>query len=177
MKLLKCYIVIVVLALAFSPAIIYAEYLWHSRDLDPPNISLGSISHQGDEREGSATIILDVNDTVPEAYITAETSSVSQLTYTGVDRVIKDTLVTEYWIETDGDGVNSSGATEQAVIDSSAHIWTAYDHFLTTPLKITYRSGDSDGAVVTLHVKASNITDNVADSGLYSATQTLTVSW
>lgn len=54
--------------------------------------------------------------------------------------------------------------------------WTAYDTFLSSAAAVTYYSGD-EYVNVTLYARASNAADDVADSGTYNATQTLTVSW
>jgi len=160
MKSISRHIIIAILALTCLPTVICAQYLWRSSSFGP--ISLTSISSQTDIREGSATIILDVNGTVMEAEITAENGPDAQL------HNATDTLVTEYKLEFDGDGSSETGGSNTS--------YESYETFLTTPAAITYRPGDNDVAV-TLWVRASNIADNVADSGLYTATQTLTVTW
>jgi hypothetical protein len=160
MKLVKYHIVIAVLALAFSPAIICAQYLWHSHSFG--TISLGNISHQGDVQEGSATIILDVNGPF-EARITADNSPAAQL------HNATDTLVTGYWLTFNGNGITATGGSDTS--------YETYDFFLKdTPANIKYVPGH-DTVEVTLHVRANNTADNVADSGEYTATQTLTVTW
>jgi hypothetical protein len=87
-----------------------------------------------------------------------------------------DTLVTKYKISTNGDGATETGATALAVTASGSDNYVIYSDFLETPLAITHVN--TDGAVeITLFVEATNDTDNVADSGLYSATQTITATW
>ncbi len=87
-----------------------------------------------------------------------------------------DTLVTRYLLADDGDGSIATGATPGDKTASDISTWTDYDSFLSTPLVITHV--DADGAVqITLSVQASNLPGNVADSGAYSAQQTLTASW
>jgi hypothetical protein len=163
MKLLKYHIIITVLALTCLPTVICAQYLWRSNsvaiDLDA---QAGHITKQSDIREGFATIILDVNGTVMEAQISAENGPDAQLHNT------TDTLVTEYKLEFDGDGVSETGGSNTEYIP--------YNSFLSPAVTIKYYPGDNEVAV-TLWVKASNTADNVADSGEYSAKQTLTVTW
>ncbi len=87
-----------------------------------------------------------------------------------------DELVTKYLLDDDGDGSIATGATPGDKLASDIITWTDYDSFLSTPLVITHV--DADGAVqITLSVQASNLPGNVADSGAYSAQQTLTASW
>ena len=165
MRLKNSYIVITLLALVFSPAIICAVngYQWSSHGFDPNPISLKKISHQADVSEGSAIITLDVN-TTEGATITADHGPNAQLHSTRTN----DTLVTEYKLSFDRNGSNGTGGSNTE--------YESYDTFLTTPAVIIYYGSDND-VVVTLWVRASNTGGKLADSGSYSARQTLTVSW
>jgi hypothetical protein len=162
-KLIKCHIIVTALVLAFSPAIICAKYLWHSTSV-AINIDsqTGHITAQGDIREGSVVITLDVNGPL-EANITADNSTTAQLHHGS------DTLVTEYRLSFSGNGVTKTGGSDTS--------YETYDSFLkATPANIKYVPGH-DTVDVTLYVRASNVADNVADRGLYTATQILTVTW
>ena len=90
-----------------------------------------------------------------------------------------DILVTKYKISTDGDGDPATGATGTAVSNSNSDVWTEYDSFLATALQLTHFN--TDGSVeLTLEVEASNDPTGhkeVADSGDYTATQTITATW
>ncbi|MCX5633236.1 MAG: hypothetical protein NTW93_06155 [Phycisphaerae bacterium] len=178
MRLINRHIVSVVLALTFlSTVICDAEkaYKWQSNfpniDLDAQSEDAPIVEH-ADAPEGSATITLDIVDiNVTEAVITADhTTNEPQL------HCATDTLVTEYMLSFDGDGSSKSGPTVEAVAASGSNTYKTYDTFLSIPLVITYANNDND-IQVTLHVKASNNEDKVADSGNYEATQTLTVAW
>jgi hypothetical protein len=117
------------------------------------------IATQASVVTGSSMITLYTNGDVT---ITADNTATAQLTLGSV------TLVTEYRLEYSGDGASDTGGD---TVD-----YTEYDQFLAVPSAVTHISGD--GAVdVTLRVRASNPAGNVADSGIYSATQTLTASW
>jgi hypothetical protein len=125
-----------------------------------PAIALANITSQAATVSDSATVTLYLNGDVD---VTADNSTAAELTGPN-----SDVLVTEYRLTYDGDGVTDTGGT---TVD-----WTTYDSFLTTASSITHVSGD--GAVdVTLNVRASNPTGQMANAGAYSATQTLTASW
>jgi hypothetical protein len=80
-----------------------------------------------------------------------------------------DTLVTEYALSYDGNG-STTGTGGTAVP------FTNFDTFLTGGSHVTHVPGD--GAVdVTLSVRASNASGELANAGLYNATQTLTAAW
>lgn len=151
------------LAILILPQIICAvnEYQWQSASF--PVINLDPISSQTDYSEGSATLTLIISGDDPDAVITADNTAAAQLS-NGTD-----TLITEYKLTFDGDGVSDSGATD---MDN----YVSYDSFLSSGLTIQYASGDNS-TQVTLHVKASNRPDNVSDAGSYTATQTITVTW
>jgi len=78
------------------------------------------------------------------------------------------TLVTSYKLTDDGDGTGTGG-TDQAG-------YTEYSLFLSPAYTITHVAGDGV-VVITLYAKAENPSEEVADAGAYSATQTLTASW
>lgn len=145
-------------------------------DTDFPAIDLNtqaaSISAQADTPEGSSSYTLWLNCNVAlSANNTA--SGPAELT-NGTD-----ILVTKYKISTDGDGSAATGADGVAVSNSDSDIWTEYDSFLLTPLQITHVN--TDGSVeILLEVQASNDPEGhkeVADSGNYAATQTITATW
>jgi hypothetical protein len=128
-------------------------------DKDFAGISLSPIASHGQTQQGSVAVILYVSG---DSTISADNSITSQL------RNATDGLVTEYKLEFDGDGGSNTGAANT--------LYAEYNSFLSTPVEVRHAPGDDD-VVVTLWVKASNRPDNVADSGLYNATQTLTISW
>jgi hypothetical protein len=70
--------------------------------------------------------------------------------------------------EFDGDGVSKTGGP---TVD-----FTSYDSFLSSPVSVTYVPDDND-VVVTLHARASNYSNQLANAGTYTATQTLTAHW
>lgn len=108
--------------------------------------------------------------------LSADNTAASQLTHQRGGGANQDTLVTKYKISTDGDGDPATGAAALDVTASASDVWTEYDDFLATALAITHFN--TDGAVeVTLEVQATNDADNVADTGLYQAVQTITAAW
>jgi len=129
-------------------------------DSNFPAIGLADITSQGAVVSGNSTLTLFTNGDVD---ITADNTSAAQLTGPG-----SDTLVTEYGLAYDGDGVSDTGGATVS--------WTNYDTFLSSASRVTHISGD--GAVdVTLSVRASNAGGTLANAGAYSAVQTLTASW
>ncbi len=163
MKKLNSFILFVCLAFLCRIILAADEFQWREKnqtiDLDANG---GHIASQDDVREGSATFILDVNGIVDEAILTADNSAAAQL------HSATDTLVTEYKIDFDGDGFSHTGGT--------GTVYTDYASFLSPGIQIKYVPGDKE-VQVTLWIRASNQPDDVADSGIYSATQTLTVAW
>jgi hypothetical protein len=156
-----------ILAIVITPAIISADgYYWPS-NFGP--ITLENISSQSDVREGSSTIELNITTTDENAIITADNSTTAQLKDT--DGAAKDTLVTEYKLTFDGDGTGTkSGAADM-------QNYVEYNNFLLSEgIEVKYVPGDPTIGV-TLWVRASNRAHNVADSGNYTATQTLTITW
>lgn len=124
------------------------------------NINLAQITSRTDAPTGSASVNLYTNGDVS---VSADNGATAQLDDGG-----GSTLVTEYQLAYDGDGSGATGGTDVG--------WTAYGSFLDPASNVTHYSGD--GVVqVTLSVRASNPTGDVADTGSYSATQTLTASW
>ncbi|MCX5636293.1 MAG: hypothetical protein NTX52_01185 [Planctomycetota bacterium] len=120
------------------------------------NIDLPSLASQNQIREGISSATLSLNGDVE---ISADNSTAAQLSSAG------DTLVTEYKLTFDG------GATGGTDTD-----YQTYNGFLTPAVRVTYVTDDND-VVVTLHVKASNYANDLANAGTYTATQTLTVHW
>jgi hypothetical protein len=127
-----------------------------------PPIVLDDITSQATVVTDDSTLMLYTNGDVE---ITADISSgLAQLT--GPDN---DKLVTEYALSYDGNG--STTGTGGAAVG-----FTNYDAFLSSGSDVTHVSGD--GAVdVTLSVRASNASGELANAGLYNATQTLTAAW
>jgi len=130
------------------------------------NINLSSITSRTEAQTGTEMVVLYTNGDVT---LTAENSTSAQLTNDGAST---DTLVTEYKLAFDSTGGTTGNDTPD---------WESYDEFLNlgaggTATTVTH--ADGDGAVeVTLHVRASNDTGQVADSGSYSCTQNITASW
>jgi hypothetical protein len=123
-------------------------------------ISLGHITSQADIKTAGSTAILY---TTGDCEISADRTAAANLTGPG-----GSTLITEYKLEFDGTGSSKTGA---ATVD-----FTAYDTFLSSPLRITHVPMDDD-VVVTLTVRAANYPHNLANAGDYTAAQTLTVHW
>lgn len=163
MKFSNKHFVAVILAVIALPQMLCAlnEYQWQSGSFS--QITLENISHQSDVKTGSSTLVLNISGGDTEAVITADNTAAAQLS-NGTD-----TLVTEYKLTFDGDGTAKSGGV-------SMNDYVSYDAFLSGGLGIKYVPGDYD-VEVTLFVRASNRPDNVADSGNYIATQTITVAW
>jgi len=139
-------------------------------DLDSQESTLDS---QADSPEGTSTFTLWTNCNLT---LSSDQTVLSQLYHSRGGGANEDTLVTKYKISTDEAGVTATGATAAAVAASSSDTWTVHSDFLDTALAITHFN--TDGAVeVTLEVEATNDSDNVADSGAYEATQTITTAW
>ena len=119
------------------------------------------LTEQNDQITGSGTTTLWTNGNVT---LTTAGAAIAQLVADP-----EDFLVTEYQLEYDGDGVTATGGSTVAYALHSAFITgagSAVTHFST------------DGAVVlTLTVRASHDTDNVANADDYTATQTITATW
>ncbi len=154
------HIAVVAIFLVCPPLLIGADFMyWDAANF--ATIAIGNITNRGDTPEASQSLVLYTN---VDADITADNTAAAQLTHATSGA----TLVTEYRLTFDGDGVSATGGTPTS--------YQSYEQFLTTPAAINYFTGD-DNVTVTLHVRASNSAGQLADAGLYEATQTLTVSW
>jgi len=124
-------------------------------------IGLANITAQGDQPTGTSSLVLYTNGDVD---LTADNDTDAQLSSA------TDALVTEYQLTDDGDGTSGTGMVTDVTT------WTDYTTFLSPAVTVTHVS--TDGAVnITLGVRASNPAGEVADTGAYSATQTLTATW
>ena len=129
-------------------------------ETDFPAINLASITTQSLQVTGTATATLYTNGKVD---ITAVNAVAARLTSGG-----GATLVTEYSLAYDGNGVAATGGSSVA--------YATYDLFLNSASRVTHVIGD--GAVeVTLGVRASNHSGDVSEATNYGATQTLTATW
>ena len=126
---------------------------------DFPAIDLGTMSSQADVLTGNATQTLYTNGDVS---ITADNTATAELAVGG------DTLYTEYGLQYDGDGASATGGANVA--------YAVYSSFVSTGSSVTHISLDG-GVDVTLQARASNAAGTQANSGVYTATQTLTASW
>jgi hypothetical protein len=142
------------------PLLLGADYMYWDDD-HFATIALANIQTRDQVQEGSSSLAIFLN---VNAEITADTGPVAQLTHA----TSGDTLVTEYRLTFDGDGVNATGGAPTS--------YQSYEQFLTSPAAINYITDDND-VTVTLHVRTSNFDGKLADAGAYTATQTLTVSW
>ena len=122
-------------------------------------IALPNIASREQISEGSSFANLSIDGDVE---ISADNSAAAQLSSAG------DTLVTEYKLTFDGTGSGTTGG--------AGTNYETYDRFLKTAARVTHVIGDDD-VEVTLHVKASNYANGLADAGTYAAAQTLTVHW
>ncbi len=160
MKFVISHFVIAILILLLPGVLAYAvDFMYWDSNFAP--ISLLSIDSQDRVREGSATVTLH---TTGNAQISADNTASGPAELS----CATDTLVTEYKLSFDGNGSSATGGSNTS--------YETYDSFLSTQSSITYVTDDND-VQVTLYVRASNRTDDVADSDTYNATQTLTVSW
>ncbi|HBG25496.1 MAG: hypothetical protein A2Y10_14575 [Planctomycetes bacterium GWF2_41_51] len=133
----------------------------------------GHLTAQSSSPEGTSVYTLWTNCNLT---LSADNTATAQLTHQRGGGANEDALVTKYKLSTDGAGVIATGATVGAVGASGSNAYVLHNLFLATPLDITHFN--TDGAVeVTLDVEATHDTDNVADSGLYEATQTITAAW
>ena len=154
------YIVIVLFILISFPTLICADdYMYWDSNFGP--IALLSIGSQNQTREDSATTTL---------YTSGNAQISANNTQGGAAELscAADTLITEYKLTFDGNGSSATGGTATA--------YAEYDSFLTPAVNVTYITDDND-VEVTLWVRVSNNSNEVADAGTYNATQTLTVSW
>ena len=135
-----------------------ADFMYWSGNFAP--ITLENIGNRDQVRQGSSQITLFTSG---DAEISADNSGAAKLTESG-----GDSLCTEYKLDFDGDGGSKTGGS---MVD-----YTSYDSFLSSPATVTHIPDDND-VQVTLYVRASNYTGQLADAGEYTATQTLTVHW
>jgi hypothetical protein len=124
-------------------------------------LGLDPITAQGTIVTKSGTATLYTNGDV---HITANNAGTTARLTLG-----SDFLVTQYSLGYDGNG--STTGTGGDAVD-----YTGYATFLSTPSVVTHVTLDG-AVVVTLTVKAYNQAGDVANAGLYEATQTLTASW
>jgi hypothetical protein len=164
-RIKNCHTIIALLTLTFLSTVICTvdAYQWRS-NFGP--ITLPKISHKADVVEGSTTVTLEVVDVnFTQASISADNTVNGPAELTNG----KDRLVTEYKLSFSGNGITTTGGSDTS--------YATYDTFLKdAPAVIKYKTGFNT-VDVTLHVRASNIANNVADSGLNNAKQTLTVAW
>jgi len=159
-KLTPAYILAVLILISVWTELLVGESFmkWDS-GFDP--IALSNITSQNQVSEGSSSATLLLNGDVE---ISADNSSAAQLSSGG------DTLVTQYKLQFDGNGSTATGGTDTN--------YQTYDEFLNPAVQVTYVTDPNDNdVVVTLHVRASNYSNDLADAGEYTATQTLTVHW
>jgi len=149
-------VVVLILVLVWTELLI-GEIMYWGSNFGP--IVLPNITSKSLPSEGSSSANLSIDGDVE---ISADNSTAAQLSSAG------DTLITEYRLTFDGDGSSKTGRTDTD--------YETYDSFLTPAVRVTYITDDND-VVVTLHVKASNYANDLADAGTYTATQTLTVRW
>ena len=140
------------------PCLVAAQTMYWSSGFAP--IGLSNISTRSSTSEGSSLAQLEMTGDVE---ISADNTAAARLSGPG-----GDTLVTEYKLTFDGDGSSATGAS---TVD-----YTSYESFLNPAVSVTHVGGD-DAVVVTLYVRAGNYLGDLANSGSYSATQTLTASW
>ncbi|MFO7957168.1 MAG: hypothetical protein R6X33_08695 [Candidatus Brocadiia bacterium] len=124
------------------------------------SVTLPDLTSTADVVTGNSTQRLVLTG---DAELSADNTSSAQLSGPG-----GETLLTEYRLGFDGEGITATGA--------GGTTWTTHDSFLVPAVSITHVAGDDD-VDVTLHVRASMPGPGAADAGAYSATQTLTVSW
>ena len=157
MKLKLSSILIALILISLWTELLIGSFMDWDSNFGP--IALPNIASREQISEGSSSANLSINGDVE---ISADNSAAAQLSSAG------DTLVTEYKLTFDGDGSSTTGG--------AGTNYETYDTFLTTAAPVTHLTGDDD-VEVTLHVKASNYANGLADAGTYTAAQTLTVHW
>jgi len=123
-------------------------------------INLGDLTAEKKEVTGSASLVLYANRDVQ---IIADNSDAAQLS-----KDIVHTLITQYKLEYYGGG---KGQTDGITAD-----WSDYDYFLSNGSQVTHFPGEGVVEVI-LSVRAFKNTASAAESGYYTARQTLTVCW
>lgn len=168
MKLALTHIVVVILILICFPSLMGmgADILEWSA-LKFPDIALPNITTRDSQVSNSSSLTLT---TTGDAEISADNTTAVQLTHA----TSGDTLVTEYKLTFD----NVGGTTGVGTGEGGGDEWQLYNVFLTTGTEgdVTWVPDDND-VKVTLSVRASNYSGQLADAGDYSAAQTLTVFW
>ena len=157
-KLTLVHILVVLILISVWTELLVAESFMYW-DSNFGTIALPNIANKNQPSEGSSSANLSINGGVE---ISADNSTAAQLSSAG------DTLVTEYKLMFDGNGSTATGGADTN--------YETYDGFLKPAARVTYVTDDND-VVVTLHVKASNYANDLANAGTYTATQTLTVHW
>jgi len=157
MRLALTHIIVVILILLCFPLLMGADFMYWS-NFSP--ITLQNIGSRDQVCQGSSQVTLFTNGDVE---ISADNNAIARLNEPGGDN-----LYTEYKLEFDGDGVSATGGE---TVD-----FTRYDLFLNSHATVTHIT-NYDAVQVTLSVRASNYTGQLADADDYSATQTLTVYW
>lgn len=157
MKLKLSSILIALILISLWTELLTGSFMDWDSNFGP--IALPNIASREQISEGSSSANLSIDGDVE---ISADNSAAAQLSSAG------DTLVTEYKLTFDGTGSGTTGG--------AGTNYETYDTFLTTAAPVTHAIGDDD-VEVTLHVKASNYVNDLADAGTYMAAQTLTVHW
>lgn len=145
-----------VIGLPLLPA--QEHFMYWEGDFSP--IALPNIATQDATSAANSTVTLFTTGNVD---ISANNSSTAELTGPA-----EDTLITEYKLTFDGDGVSQTGAETVTL--------ARHDDFLVPPVRVTHVPGDDD-VEVTLRAEAKNDGGTLANAGTYTATQTLTVTW
>jgi len=156
-KLMLGYILLVLVLISVWTELLVGQIMEWDSDFAP--IVLLSIASKNQISEGSSYANLSIDGDVE---ISADNSAAAQLSSAG------DSLITEYKLTFDGDGSSDTGRADTD--------YQTYDGFLKPAVRVTYVTDDND-VVVTLHVKASNYANDLANAGTYMATQTLTAHW
>jgi hypothetical protein len=163
MKPVRSYFFLAALMVFLSAAVCPAlDPNWTKTDFD--SITLSNISSQNQTSVGNSTITIYTEVNI---HIIADNTAASQLTHQRGEAK-EDTLVTEYRLTFDGDGSSATGAADTGYVQ--------YNSFLSEPVTVTH-FGSDNYVDVTLWVRAGNRTGNVANRGIYNATQTLTITW
>ena len=150
-------IAVVIVTFVCSGLLMSQDFMYWDSNFDP--IVLPNITARDVESEDEAEVTLFISG---DAEISADNTGTAQLS-SGTD-----TLITEYKLKFDGDGIAKTGG--------STVPFASYDSFLSTAAYITYVPGDDD-VKVKLVVKARNYNAQLANAGTYTATQTLTAHW
>ena len=156
MKSIVTHIIASVCLAMICSALLLGDASWQEEGVFDP-ITLPDITTQDAIVDGFSIRFLDLTEDVE---ISADNSA----------RLTKGSsyLITEYKLTFDGDGSSTTGGP---MVD-----WTDYSTFLVPAAVVMWVADDND-VEVTLHVRARNDADEVANAGEYIATQTLTATW